>query len=306
MLRSLLAALLVLALVPAAALANTSVWASRTVLDRGTFRATVVAALDDPDLKGQLTVRLTRELYGALIDADDEARLLLGQALGLGEDPSDRQVIGELQPLVAAALDDPRATTVRDMLVDDVHATLRGADAPSGQVRLVDEHFVVNVQPMIDAIIRSVDMPGSAVLVATLPGVPIEVALADAPGLGAARDGLATLERAALVLPLVALLAALLVVLVAHRRARAVGIVGAAAVIAGLVGIGVVLLGGVAIARSGADLNPALVDGTIGVYSGVLLVQSAMLVGAGLVLTFIGSIAAGRGGRRPVPPEEEW
>jgi hypothetical protein len=38
----------------------------------------------------------------------------------------------------------------------------------------------------------------------------------------------------------------------------------------------------------------------------VLLVQSAMLVGAGLVLAFIGSIAAGRGGRRPVPPEEEW
>jgi hypothetical protein len=266
-----------------------------------------VAALDDPDLKGQVAVRLTRELYGALIDADDEARLLLGQALGLGADPSDRQVIGALQPLVAAALDDPRTTAARDTLVDDVHATLRGADAPGGQVRFVDEHFVVNVQPMIDAIVRSVDMPGNAALVAALPGVPIEVALADAPGLGAARDGLATIERAALVLPLVALLAALLVVLVAHRRARAVGIVGAAAVIAGLVGIGVVLLGSVAIARSGADLNPALVEGTIGVYSGVLLVQSAILVVAGLVLAFIGSIAAGRGARRPVPsPEDEW
>jgi hypothetical protein len=225
-------------------------------------------------------------------------------------DPSDRQVIGGLQPLVAAALDDPRTTAARDTLVDDVHATLRGAAAPGGHVRIVEEHFVVNVQPMLDAIVRSVEVPGNAALeaalVAALPGVPIEVALADAPGLGAARDGLATLDRAVLVLPLVALLVALLVLLVAHRRARALGIVGAAAVIAGLAGIGVVLLGGVVIARSGSDLNPTLVERTLGVYSGVLLVQSAVLVGAGLVLAFIGSIAAGRGGRRPVPPEDEW
>lgn len=298
MLRSLLAALLLLALIPAAALANTSVWASRTVLDRATFQAAVVDALEDPDLKGVLTVRLTRELYGALIENDDRARLVLGQAFALGEDPSDREVLDALQPRVGAALDDPQATAARDALVGDVHDVLAGRVPGSGRVTLVEDHLVVDVRDILDAIAVSLRSSLGGVLLTVPPDVATEIRLEDAPGLGAARDGLSTLERTALILPLLAVLLALLIVLVSHRRARAVGIVGAATVIAGLTGIAIVLFGGVALARSGADINPVLLDGTVGAFSGVLLVQSAILVGIGLVLAFVAAVAGARAGRR--------
>lgn len=298
MLRSLLAGLLVLALIPATALANTSVWASRTVLDRTTFRTAVVDAIDDPDLRAELARRLTRELYGALIEGDDAARLVLGQVLGLGTDPSDGQVLDALEPFVGRALEDPRAIEERDALVSDAHDALTGNGTSASRVELAGDRFFVDVRALLDAVSAALGTELGGLELTVPADTTVVLELEPAPGLGAARDGLTTLDRLSLVLPLLAILLALLVIVVAHRRARAIGLVGAAAVIAGLAGIAIVLFGGVAIARSGANLDPAVVNGTLGVFSNVLLVQSAALVGVGLVLAFVGAVGSGRSAAR--------
>jgi len=306
MLRSLLAALLLLALIPAAALANTSVWAGRTILDRETFSATVEHALEDPALEAELTERVTRELFGALVETDGRTRPVLAQLLGLTPGAPDGRILSALEPRVATALGDPRARAARSALVADVHAALRGATSDSGSVHLVGDQFVVDFRPLLEAVLAAIDATLGGLGLTVPAGADTRVFLDPAPGLSLARDSLTALDRLVLILPLTTLLLGLLVVLVAHRRGRAMGLVGGALAVAGLTGIGLVLAGTVVVARVGGGLDPILVNGTLGAFTGVLLVQSAALVGVGLVLAFVGAIASARTTRPRPQLAEEW
>jgi hypothetical protein len=249
MLRSFLVALLVLALVPVAALANTTVWASRTVLDRPTFSGALSAALDDPVIEADVATRLAGELYAILLQSDERIRPVLGQVLGLGTDAADAAIVGELRPLVQVALDQSSVRSTRDQLVADAHDALRGVERDGTSVRLVGDHFVVDVRPLLETLVDALGSPFTELGVGIPASADTLVRFEDAPGLGQARDGIVTLDRWALILPLLAILLALLVLVAAAHRARALGYVGIALVVAGVFGIGVVLFGGVLVAR---------------------------------------------------------
>src|SRR5262245_39539845 len=114
MLRSLLAALLVLALIPTVAVANASTWAQRSVLDRATFTEVVDRALDSPEAKTALAEQLAPALFNALVDADSRVRLILGPLAGQSPDAPDSAIIRGLEPRIRTALDNPRIEKARN------------------------------------------------------------------------------------------------------------------------------------------------------------------------------------------------
>jgi len=307
--RSLIVALLLLALIPAAALANTSVWASRTVLDSDTFSATVGRALDTPAAESALAERLGEELFAALVRADDRVRLLLGPLVGAGVNASDREILAGLRPRILDALDDPRAEAARDELVVAVHdAFLRGVGG-QGAVRLEHDRLILDVRDLLRAVLDALD-PRFGQFGLSIPDTGrTEIVLAAAPGLATTRDVLSGLERLGLVLPLLALALGFAAVTIARRRGRTVRSVGLAVAIAGAAGLVLVALGGVLAGAAESSVDPVVVTSTYDALSSDLVGQSLVLLAAGAGLALVG-VAAGllpsRRSPRTVGATEPW
>jgi hypothetical protein len=133
-------------------------------------------------------------------------------------------------------------------------------------------------------------------------GANVEIELASSPGLAATGQVLPTVDRLGTILPLVAIATALLVVVVAHRRARALQVVGLAVALAGAACLLVVWLGGLAVASADSPISPELVQMTYRALSSDLVTQSLALVVGGVVLLVIGGVAAVVGGGRRATP----
>ena len=129
----LLAALLVLALIPAVAAANTSAWASRSVMDRATFTETVDHALDEPEAREYLAEQLAAAMFDALIDADERSRLILAPLAGQSPDAPRCGDRPGLEPRIEAALDHPADAAARLRLVEP--RTTRWSDSTTPTAR---------------------------------------------------------------------------------------------------------------------------------------------------------------------------
>jgi hypothetical protein len=308
MLRSMLAAVLVLLLIPAAALANTATWASRTVHDRETFTTTIERALDTPAAERALAARLSTALVDALLRTDDRVRLVLGPLVGEGFTASDEELAEGLQPPIRVALDHPRTEAARRQLVSDVHAAVVEGRT-GGTVRLEGDRLVYDVRDILEAVVDALDPRLQTLAGAVVAVVRTDIELASVPGLERAGENLETLDRLALVLLLLAVAVGLLVLVLAHRRRRATAAVGIALAIAGLLGLGVVAAGRSQAAGASSSFDPALAGETWEALAGGLADQSILLIAVGLLVVgaaFVLGLMPAPRSRRGAGDSEPW
>jgi hypothetical protein len=297
MLRSLLAALLVLALIPAAAAANASTWAKRSVLDQQTFTEVVDRALDAPEAEEALAEQLAPILFDTAVGADERARLILGPIAGQSPNAPDGDIIRGLEPRIRAALESPRFDAARERVVIAAHQALVGLDDPASTVRIEGDALIVDAADLLRVLLDTIDSRIVALGVSVPDGADIDIQLASSPGLAATGQVLPTVDRLGTILPLVAIATALLVVVVAHRRGRALQVVGLAITLAGVACLLVVWLGGLAVAAAESPISPQLVQSTYRALSSDLVTQSMALMVGGFVLLVVGGLVAVFGGR---------
>jgi hypothetical protein len=295
---------LVLALIPAAAAANASTWAKRSVLDQQAFTEVVDRSLDQPEAEEALAEQLAPALFDTLVGADERARLILGPLAGQSPSAPDAEIIRGLEPRIRAALESPRFDAARERLVIAAHQALVGLDDPDSTVRIEGDALIVDAADLLRVLLDTIDSRIVALGVSVPEGANVDIELASSPGLAATGQVLPTVDRLGTILPLVALATALLVVVVAHRRGRALQVVGLAITLAGAACLLVVWLGGVAVAAAESPISPQLVQSTYGALSGDLVTQSVALIVGGFVLLVVGGIVAVVGGssratRRP-------
>jgi hypothetical protein len=290
MFRSLLAALLVLALIPAVAVANTSAWASRSVMDRATFTETLDRALDAPEAREYLAKQLAAAMFDALIEADERSRLILAPLAGQSTNAPAAAIVRGLEPRIEAALDHPRIAAARLRLVEAAHDTLIGLDDAESTVRIEDDTLVVNGADLLRAALDAVEPRFGQLGVSIPEGAAVDIELASSPGLAATGVVLPTIDRLATILPLVAIATALLVIVLAHRRARALAVVGLAIAAAGAACLGLVWFGGEMAVAAESPVSPTLVRSTYDALSANLVTQSLVLVAAGVGLVLLASV----------------
>jgi hypothetical protein len=297
--RSLLAALLVLALIPAVAAANATTWAKRSVLDEQKFTEVVDRTLDSPEAEEALAEQLAPALFETLVDADERARLILGPIAGQSPNAPDDDIIRGLEPRIRAALESPRFDAARERLVIAAHQALVGLDDPESTVRIEGDALYVDAADLLRVLLDTIDSRIVALGVDVPEGANVDIELASSPGLAATGQVLPTVDRLGTILPLVALATALLVVVVAHRRGRALQVVGLAVTFAGAACLLVVWLGGLAVASAESPISPQLVQATYRALSSDFVTQSMALMVGGFVLLVVGGIVAVfSGGRR--------
>ena len=302
MLRSLLAALLVLVLIPTVAAANASTWAKRSVLDEQRFTEVVDRTLDSPEAEEALAEQLAPILFDTLVNADERARLILGPIAGQASDAPDDAIIRGLEPRIRAALESPRIDAARERLVIAAHAALIGLDDPDSTVRIEGDTLMVDAADLLRVVLDAIDSRFVALGVTVPEGASAEIELASSPGLAATGQVLPTIDRLGTILPLVAIATALLVVVVAHRRGRALQVIGLAVSLAGAACLGVVWLGSLAVASGNSPLSPELVQATYRALSSDFVTQSMALMVAGLVLLVVGALVTVVGGGRRATP----
>jgi hypothetical protein len=299
MLRSLLAALLVLLLIPTIAAANATTWAKRSVLDQQAFTEVVDRTLDSPEAEDALAEQLAPVLFNTLVDADERARLVLGPVAGQAPDAADDAIIRGLEPRIRAALESPRFDEAREQMVVAAHSTLVGLDDPDSTVRIEGDALMVDAADLLRVLLDTIDSRFGALGLSVPAGASAEIELASSPGLAATGQVLPTIDRLGTILPLVAVATALLVVVVAHRRGRALQVVGLALGIAGAACLVVIWLGSLAAANADSPISPDLVEATYRALSSDFVTQSMVLMLAGFVLLVVGALVTVFGGRRP-------
>ena len=299
MFRSLLAALLVLALIPAVAAANATTWAKRSVLDEQRFTEVVDRTLDSPEAEEALAEQLAPALFETLVSADERARLILGPIAGQSPNAPDDDIIRGLEPRIRAALESPRFDAARERLVIAAHQAVVGLDDPDSTVRIEGDALYVDAADLLRVLLDTIDSRIVALGVEVPEGANVDIELASSPGLAATGQVLPTVDRLGTVLPLVAIATALLVVVVAHRRGRALQVVGLAVTLAGAACLLVVWLGGLAVASAESPISPQLVQATYRALSSDFVTQSMAIMVGGFVLLVVGGIVAVfSGGRR--------
>lgn len=302
MFRSFLAALLVLALIPAVAAANATTWAKRSVLDQRQFTEVVDRALDAPEAEEALAEQLAPALFDTLVGADERARLVLAPIAGQSADASDDAIIRGLEPRIRAALESPRFDAARERLVIAAHRTLVGLDDPDSTVRIDGDALIVDAADLLRVLLDTIDSRIGALGIDVPDGANVDIELASSPGLAATGQVLPTVDRLGTILPLVAIATALLVIVVAHRRGRALQVVGLAIALAGAACLGVVWLGGLAVTGADSPISPELVQATYRALSSDFVTQSMALMVGGFVLLVVGGLVSVLRGARPATP----
>ncbi len=294
MLRTGLAAILLVLLIPTVVAANASFWALRTVLDSETFSTTVGRTLDTPALQRLVATSLADGIVDRIGRASPAAVGVLASRLGLATGADPDRVSAALGKRILDAMDDPAVAEVRDEVVAAVHGSVIGvAEGKPGLVAVRGKDLVLDTTGLLDRIAAAAD-PRVASLVADVPtGLAGPIVIAQVAELEPIQDALALMEVLEQLLPLVAVTAALVVVVLAHRRTRALGIVGLALAVAGAASLLVLWLAGRYIA--GVPDAPVARELTAQVYDAfmqTLVAQAVLLVVVGLFLAIVSWLLA--------------
>jgi hypothetical protein len=125
---------------------------------------------------------------------------------------------------------------------------------------------------------------------AGLPGIPPGLVLVDLGGVTELRqvgNASATLDRGRIVAPLLVVGLGLLILVLAHRRMRALGLIGGAIMIGGLVSLAALWFGGgvlTATAESSGSISDRVAADAYGAFASTLADQSLLLVAGGGIL----------------------
>ncbi len=306
MLRTGLAAILLVLLIPMVVAANTSFWAVRTVLDSGAFATTVGSVLDTPSLERLVATSLAEGIVDRVerapsVDGSlDLPRRLLALRVGVPADADDETLRAALSDRILDAMSDPGVRLVRDEVLAAVHGEIIGvAEGRPGLVTVRGRNLVLDTAGVLDRIEAAAD-PRVAALVAGVPNIVAgPVVIAQVRELDSVQEGLRLMRALQLLLPLVALTAALIVVVLAHRRARALSIVGLAVAVAGTVSLLVLWLAGRYVTSvQDAEVARRLTEEVYDAFLRLLIGQSALLVVVGLGLVVLAGFGRRRGRRR--------
>lgn len=289
MIRTILAALLAVALVPGVILANASTWAQRTVLDEAVFASSVRDALDSPAIEAAIADAVAAALADRFRELDPRIQAVGATALGLAADAGPAAIEDALAGRIRTALARPDVRDARDGAVTAFHGVVIGATTGAGTVVNVDgTRLVLDIGPLVERIVGALDPRLSALGLATLPARDRHVVVADSPVLSSASDAIRAVDTWGTVIPLVVLAGAVLVVVLAHRRVRALAIVGVVLMVAGLVSAAAVwLAGGVIAGVSDEPVTRDVAGGVFDAFASLLTVQSLILVLFGAVIALV-------------------
>ena len=286
--RTMLAAVLLVLLLPALVIANASEWAARTVVDDHAFATTAGRVMDTPALRAVVADRITDQVVTALVTDPITARVVATQILGLSAEATAPEIGTAIRARVAVALDDPAVREARDAIIEDIHARLIGAAAgDSGAVRIEGDELVLDTGPFIDRLAVAVDGRLTPGLIAIAPD-DRTIVLARSEVLETSSDTLSLLGLGRFLIPIAAVIVALAIVGLAHRRVRALGLVGIAVTLAGVLTLVAAWAGGEAIAGASRDATVRQVASEVyRAFLDLLVIQSMVLILTGTLIAIV-------------------
>jgi hypothetical protein len=293
-----MAAILLVLLLPMVVIANASTWALRTVLDEHVFTATVGRILDTPALEREMAERATTTILDVADDAPIRLQALATQVLGVPD--ADRATLqAALEARVSTALDAPAVVAARDEAVSAFHRFIIGAARAEPPIAIQGSRVVLDLGDIVEQVAATLDPRLPALGFASLPPETTTIVLGEASQLRMVSQGLSLLEAMRLVIPLVVVAVILAIVGLAHRRTRALGIVGVAIMAAGVVCMAVAWVGGGVVSGVPEDPTVGSILGDVyDAFIGLLMGQSLLLIVAGTAIAVVAWIAAGRRERR--------
>ena len=290
MLRTGLAAILLVVLLPVLVVANASTWALRAVLDDVAFTTTVTRVLDTPALERVVAVAIADEMVDrAAATAPVLVEQLGTQVLGIQGPVDATTVRAALAARVHTALDDPLVEAARDDLIRAVHrAVLKTAEGETGVVTVRGSDVILDPTVVVTRISTAIDPRISAVVALAGGRLSEPVVIAQVTVLEPVQAALDRLEALQLVFPLLVVAVILLILLLAHRRLRALRIVGMAIAVAGLATILVAWLAGRYVATiPDAEVGRDVAGEVYAAFLSTLVVQSLVLAAAGLLIALV-------------------
>jgi hypothetical protein len=284
--RSLVAAILLLLLLPAAVVANGSWWATKTILDERTFTTVVGQALDSAALRERLAERATTIALDKLNAADDQTKESVLLMFGLTAVPDRQQLELMLRPTFTTALEAPAVRAERDRVMALAHRFVTSGAARSNELVAIEGPVVVlDLSPVVEQLVVTVDERLVAAGLAEFSKQDASVVLAETGRIQAVGSALSLLATAGAGLPIALIGVSVLIVAFAHRRIRALGLVGLTVMVAGLVCLTLAVLAG-EYARGISDRMAVNVvaGSTYDAFATSLMEQSLLLAAGGTIV----------------------
>ena len=286
--RPVFAALLLVLLLPTVVLGNASYWAVRTVVDDVAFARTVGDVLDSPTMRATVAQRVSDDVTAYLASEPETMRVLATEILQVDDSATIDEVRAALRAAIAPALDDPDVRQARDETIARVHAYLTGAaTGTSGAVRIEGDELILDIGGLMERLAAAVD-PRLTPTMVRLPESDRILVLAEADAIGTAGTAVSLLEVFQILIPLGAIVAALTILALAHRRVRALGLVGIAVTMAGAVTLVAAWLGGAAVGNASSDVTVRQMSTEVySAFTGLLVWQSLILIVGGIGLVVV-------------------
>ncbi len=287
--RTLLAALLLVVLLPVLVITNASTWALRAVLDDQAFTTTVTRTLDSPALERAVAAAVADAIVDRLALAPAAVEQLGTQVLGIAAPVDAAAVRAALATRVRVAFANPQVRAARDEVIVSIHRViLRPGERGDGSVTIRGSDIILDPTVLVARIAEATDGRIAVLVAATGGRLTSPFVVASVPALPAFQQTLDTLQALQLVLPIAAVAVALLILLLAHRRLRALRILGIALAFAGLLTILLIWLAGRYVAAIPNDETGRLAASEVyDAFLGLLVVQSALLATVGLLVALV-------------------
>jgi len=301
MLRTSLAGLLLIVFLPVLVIANASTWALRAVLDEQAFTTTVTRTLDSPAVERAVAVAVADAVVDRLALAPAAIDLLGTQVLGLPTTADGTAVRAALADRVQTSFADPRVRAARDEVVTSIHqAVLQPGEGRAGPVTIRGADIVLDPTAIVTRLAEAIDERLAAIVSLSGGRLTAPFVIATIPAIQTFRQTTDMLEALQLALPIAAVSVAILVVLLAHRRLRALRIVGIVLAFAGLITILLIwLAGGYLTAIPDDQTGRRAASEAYDAFLGLLIAQSALLIVVGLLVALVAWILGRRRRRAP-------
>lgn len=284
-----LAAILLVLLLPALVLVNASTWALRTALDDAAFAATVTRVIDEPAVKDAIATRATTAIVETLDDAEGRLQVVAPVVLRLSGQPTRDQIEAALHARILTALDAPAVRSAMDQAIEAIHGFVIGAaTSGDGPVSVRGDQLVLDLGPVVERVAAAIDERLPRAGLAEVPAGRATIVLAEADRFQTVSDTVDLLETLRILLPVLVIVVIVAILALAHRRARALGAIGVAMMIAGAVSIVVAWAGSGVAAGMPADPTAGRIAGdTYDAFVEVLIIQSLLLVAVGLFIVLM-------------------
>jgi hypothetical protein len=290
--RSLLFALALVVFTVLAFVANVGFWAIASALETDRFVATAGRVFDDPTVQTELAERLATGIADGITREDGTIPPPAMDALGLPRGATR----GEIETALAVTLGDVMAQPVFQDIRDDTirafHQTLLGAMQGTGALAITGGALTLDLDRLVEELDRRIDPSRPGLFGQPIPEGIGTVVLFRAPWLEDLGRVFRALDVAQWVLPLLAVVAALVVLLLARHRIHALAWLGAALVLVGGLSIALVTIGApvAAIAAGSPAETASVLTAMLRDLGDGLIRQSAIVVGLGVLLLVVGLV----------------